>query len=75
LRRVVWWKFTDVSEVLAASIIAPMMEAANTSEKSVNFCKTTRRNKPEDSHFRKNLKNTLSRSFEVILCLSREMFW
>jgi hypothetical protein len=36
--------------VLAASIIAPMMEAANTSETSVNFYQTTRRNNPEDSH-------------------------
>jgi hypothetical protein len=40
--------------VLAASIIramiALMMEAAGTSEKSVNFCQTTRRNKPEDSY-------------------------
>jgi hypothetical protein len=33
LRRVVWYKFTDVSEVLAASIvsIALMMEAASIS--------------------------------------------
>jgi hypothetical protein len=44
LRRVVWYKFTDVSEVIAASImramiafIALMMEAASTSETSVNF--------------------------------------
>jgi hypothetical protein len=28
-----------------------MMEAANTSETSVNFYQTTRRNNPEDSHF------------------------
>jgi hypothetical protein len=27
-----------------------MMEAARTSEKSVNFYKTTRRNNPEDGH-------------------------
>jgi hypothetical protein len=27
------------------------MEAASTSETSVNFYQTTRRNKPEDSHF------------------------
>jgi hypothetical protein len=39
--------FTDVSEVLA---IALMMEAASTSETSVNFSQTTRRNIPEDSH-------------------------
>jgi hypothetical protein len=39
--------------VLAASIImaiALMMEAASTSETSVNFYQTTRRNNPEDSH-------------------------
>jgi hypothetical protein len=42
--------FTDVSQVLAASIIrALMMEAASTSETLVNFIKTTRRNIPEDS--------------------------
>jgi hypothetical protein len=34
--RVVWYKFTDVSE-------ARMMEAASTSETSVNFYQTTRR--------------------------------
>jgi hypothetical protein len=37
LRRVVWKKFTDIS------IIALMMEAATTSDTSVNFF-------PEDSH-------------------------
>jgi hypothetical protein len=64
LRREVWWKFTDVSEVLAVSIIraliALMMEAASTSETSVDFFHTTRRNDPEDSHLhtrrRENLK-------------------
>jgi hypothetical protein len=30
--------------------IALMMEAANTSETSVNFYQTTRRNNPDDSH-------------------------
>jgi hypothetical protein len=43
LRRVVWEKFTDVSEVLAESIIRAMMEAASTSKTSVNFYQTTRR--------------------------------
>jgi hypothetical protein len=37
-------------EVLAASIIVLMMEAASISETSVNFCQTTRRNISEDSH-------------------------
>jgi hypothetical protein len=46
----VWCKFTDVSEVLAASIIALMMEAASTSETHENSCRTTRRNNSEDSH-------------------------
>jgi hypothetical protein len=55
-------KFTDVSEVFAASIIiALMMEAASTSETSVNFYQTTRRNIPEDNHLhtrrRENLKS------------------
>jgi hypothetical protein len=39
--------------VLAASIIRAitlMMEAAGTSETSLNFYQTTRRNIPEDSH-------------------------
>jgi hypothetical protein len=36
--------------VLAASIIALMMEAASTSETSVNFYQTTWRNSSEDSH-------------------------
>jgi hypothetical protein len=38
-----------------------MMEAASTSETSVNFFQTTRRNNPEDSHLhtcrRENLKS------------------
>jgi hypothetical protein len=38
--------------VLAASIIALMMEAATTSETVVNFYQTTRRYNPEDSHLR-----------------------
>jgi hypothetical protein len=52
LRCVVWQKFTDGSEMLAASIIiiALMMEAASISETYVNFCQTRQRNNPEDSH-------------------------
>jgi hypothetical protein len=52
LRRVVLSKFTDVSEVLFAynKLIALMMEAESTSETSVNFYQTTRRNIPEDNH-------------------------
>jgi hypothetical protein len=46
---VVGQKLTDVLEELTASvIIALMMEAASTSETSVNFYQTTQRNIPED---------------------------
>jgi hypothetical protein len=58
----VWWKFTNVSEVLAASIIrAIITEAARTSETLVNFYQTTWHYNPEDSHLhthrRENLKS------------------
>jgi hypothetical protein len=41
--------------VLAASIIRAMMEAESTSETSVNFYNTKRRNNPEDSHLQKEV--------------------
>jgi hypothetical protein len=60
LRRVVWYKLTNVSDVFTASIITLMMEAVSTSEMSVNFYHTKLRNIPEDSHIhthrRQNLK-------------------
>jgi hypothetical protein len=46
-------RHADVLEVLTASIIrvmALMMEAASTSETSINFYLTTRRNIPDDRH-------------------------
>jgi hypothetical protein len=60
--------FTDASEVLAAFIIiALMMEAAGTSETSVNFCQTTWCNIPEDSHLHTrrldNMKSQLARKY------------
>jgi hypothetical protein len=59
-RGVVTFKLTDVSEARTASIIALMMDAVRTSEKSVNFNVTTRRYIPEDIklhiHRRENLK-------------------
>jgi hypothetical protein len=42
---------------------ALMMEVASTSETSANFCQTTRRNNPKDSHLhtrrRENLKSQI----------------
>jgi hypothetical protein len=41
----------DISEVLVRGLLTTViLEAANTSETSVNFYHTTRRNIPEDSH-------------------------
>jgi hypothetical protein len=57
LRRVVSSKFTDLHHQGANALL---IEAASTSETSVNFYHTTQRNNPEDSHLytrrRKNLK-------------------
>jgi hypothetical protein len=51
---------------LCSLAIILMMEAASTSETSVNFYQTTRRNNPEDSHFhtrrRENLKSHKSKT-------------
>jgi hypothetical protein len=65
LHRVVWWKFTDVSEALAASItkaiiafIAQIMAAISTSETSVNFYQPTRRNNAEDKRLSTEQKLT-----------------
>jgi hypothetical protein len=51
LRRVVWYKFADVSEVLTSSI-ALMIEAVSSSETLVNIHQTTRYYIPEDSRLR-----------------------
>jgi hypothetical protein len=64
LRRVVWYKFTDVSEVFVASIIRALTKkAGSTSETWVNFYEITRRNIPKDSHLhtrrREKLKSQL----------------
>jgi hypothetical protein len=58
LRRVVWYKFTDVlaDSVIRAMTEELMMEAGSTSETSINFCQTTTRNNPEDSHLHKSLE-------------------
>jgi hypothetical protein len=41
--------FTNVSKVLADSIIRAIMEAESTSATSINSYQTTWRNKPEDN--------------------------
>jgi hypothetical protein len=61
LLRVVWCKFTEVSEVLAAFIIRAiaLIEAERISEMSVNFYQTTRHNIPEDSHLHTHRREKL----------------
>jgi hypothetical protein len=53
-----------------------MMEAASTSETSVNLYQTTRRNNPEDSHLhthrRENLKSHLD-EFSLLILTTRLM--
>jgi hypothetical protein len=56
--------------VLAASIIRAivlMMEAAKTSETSVNLYQTTRRYNPEDSHLRFSAVFTSNTSVQFII--------
>jgi hypothetical protein len=57
---------TDVSEVRATSIIRAMMEAARTSEMSVDIQLRTRQYIPEDSELhtrrRENLKSHMNKS-------------
>jgi hypothetical protein len=59
--------FTDGSEVLVASIIRAVSmprAAASTSETSVNFYQTTRRNNPEYSHLHSRRRENL-RSHQI----------
>jgi hypothetical protein len=60
-----------MSEVLTASSITQIMEAVSTSEKSVNFFKTTIRNIPEDNNLhtccRENLKFHHNLTFVISL--------
>jgi hypothetical protein len=51
LPRVVWCKFSDVSEVLAGCAIALVMEAASNTKLLVNFYQTTQRNNQKTAIF------------------------
>jgi hypothetical protein len=58
----------DVSGILVVSIIKAMMEAANTSETSVNFYQTTECNNPEDSHLHTRRHENLKSDIKYIFC-------
>jgi hypothetical protein len=49
--------------------IALMMEAANTSETSINVYQTTRRNNPEDSHLHARRRGNLKFHLRDVLFL------
>jgi hypothetical protein len=48
------WKYTDVSVVLAASIIRVTMQAVSTSETMINFYQTTWHNNPVGRHLQQH---------------------
>jgi hypothetical protein len=60
-------------------LLSLMMEAANTSETSVNFYQTTRRNNPEDSHFHsrcpENLKSHNVRTRSIVWIPTSHVVW
>jgi hypothetical protein len=66
LRHVVWSKFTDVSE----AIIALMMEAASTSETSVNLYETTWCSIPEDSHLHSHCCDEISTILNTVVFIA-----
>jgi hypothetical protein len=49
-----------------------MMEAARTSETLVNFCQTTRRYNPEDSHLRTHRRENIKSKLLNILKIKLE---
>jgi hypothetical protein len=58
---------TDVSEVLASSIIiSQMFKVASTSVTSVSFYQTRRRNNPEDSHIHARCRENLQANRFVV---------
>jgi hypothetical protein len=72
VRRVVCYELTDVSEVLTASIIRALVEAASISETSIKICRTMRCNIIEDSRIhirrRENLKSLILKEIDVSVC-------
>jgi hypothetical protein len=57
LKMAVLW---NVAPCAASFIIALMMEAVSTSEKSIDFYQTTRRIVPEDNHFLTHRRENLN---------------
>jgi hypothetical protein len=78
LRRLVWQKYTDISEVLAASITL-MMETVSTSETYVNLYQATRRDIPNDSQLhircRENLKSHDLHLNDKLVGIKRLFYW
>jgi hypothetical protein len=67
----------NISEVLTPSIIAVMMEAAETSETSVNFYQTSKCNNPEDSHLILDVSQIIYMGFKIVTVVRFQImvFW
>jgi hypothetical protein len=65
---------TDVSEVRAASIIRAMMEVVRTSETSVYYNETTRRNIPEGTNLQLFILLTECNVFHTVLTIHCDYF-
>jgi hypothetical protein len=68
------WMWHKVCELCTVNHIALMMAAASTSETSVNFYQTTRRNNPEDSHLFSMLFMILNTSSAFVFMYSWYIF-
>jgi hypothetical protein len=62
-RRVVWYKYTDVSDVPAASIIGVM----------IKVYQTTRRNISEDSHLHNRHRENLKARMNTFLSIAKKI--
>jgi hypothetical protein len=60
--------------MIVASIMALIMEAARTSETSVNFYQTTQRYNPEDSHLHTHRRENL-KSYLVLFLVRKPVMW
>jgi hypothetical protein len=67
------FNWTEISEVHTASITALMMEAVRTSETSVHFNVTTRRDNPEDSKL--NIHYNLANSVPLLCQQELHIFY
>jgi hypothetical protein len=75
LRLVVWYKFSDVSEVPAASIIRVITMLHRPDDGTlVNFYQSTRRNIPEDSYLHTRHRESPNSHFNLLSLITEDRF-